>query len=76
MSDSPKYDVEIAYSTGTVDGYWWATITRKGDGKQLDMWGSYLWLLKRRVRRKALDRAFGRMDAWEAKQASVAHAEV
>lgn len=48
-----------------------ATATRLADGKELVFIGEWLWLLKLRVRRAALDRAFRSSDRYEAKMSKV-----
>lgn len=58
------YEIKIVMRDGlgqTRDD-WHATITRIRDGKQLVSIAEWLWLLKWRTRRAAVDRAFARAD--------------
>jgi hypothetical protein len=48
-----------------------ATVTRISDGVELMWTSSFLWLLKWRTRRRALDRWFARYDKREEKLAEV-----
>ncbi len=64
-----KYDIHIIKRDGlgqTRDDYH-ATVTRSSDGAQTIVISDYLWLLKRRVRRKALDRLYKSIDKREKK---------
>lgn len=68
MSD--KYDVRIVARgfQQSADDYH-ATVTRRSDGVALIWTAAWRWLLKWRVRRGALDRAFARYDERQAKLA-------
>lgn len=71
-SDSPAYEVKVIprESYMTSDD-WHATVTRKSDGKQLIFISDFLRLLRWKIRRTALDRAFARLDRHEARMARV-----
>jgi hypothetical protein len=59
-----KYSIEIVMRDGmgqTSDDYH-ATVTRLSDKTQLIFISEWRWLLKWKVRRKALDRAFARYE--------------
>lgn len=68
-----KYKVKIIMrdGDGQVGDDWHATITRLSDGKQIVSIAAWLWLLKWRTRRAALDRAFARVDRHDTKLAEV-----
>jgi len=50
---------------------WHATVTRRSDGKELVWISAWHWLLRWKLRRSALDRAFRRSDAYERKASRV-----
>lgn len=68
-----KYDVRIIMRDGagqTKDDYR-ATVTRNSDGVELVWISDYRWLLKLKIRRKALDKHFRRYDKRQVKLAEV-----
>lgn len=67
-----KYDVRIIRRSfqQTVDDYH-ATVTRRSDGLELIWTSRWLWLLKRKVRRRALERYFKQHDEYQEKLAEV-----
>lgn len=73
QSCSPAYSIKIVMrdGMGQVNDDWHATITRLSDGKQLVSIAAWLWLLKWRTRRAALDRSFARVDRHDAKLAKI-----
>lgn len=72
MSDDAAYTVRIVRrSLLMTNDDWHATVTRRSDGKELVFIAAFLWLIKWRVRRAALDRAFHRSDDYERKVARV-----
>jgi hypothetical protein len=69
---SDQYTVRIIRrSFYMTNDDWHATVTRDRDGKQLIFIAAFLWLLKWRVRRSALERAFKSSDSYERKIAEV-----
>jgi hypothetical protein len=64
MKKNKKYHVKIILRDGggqTRDDYH-ATVTRLKDGVELVWMSDWLWLLKLKIRRGALDRAFKGFD--------------
>jgi hypothetical protein len=60
------YEVATILREGQmVSDDWHATVTRKSDGAQLIFIAPWRWLLKLKVRKKALDRAFRDFDDHE-----------
>lgn len=72
MSDE-KYDIQIIMRNGagqTNDDYH-ATVTRRSDGVELIWISRWRWLLKKKVRRRALDKFFKQYDERQKKFAEV-----
>lgn len=71
MSDE-KYDVKIVrrgFQQSSDDYH--ATVTRRSDGVQLIWISRWRWLLKKKVRRRALDKYFKQHDERQKKLAEV-----
>jgi hypothetical protein len=67
-----RYDVRvIARSSCMGPDDYHATVTRRDDGKELVFIGEWMWLLRLRLRRSALDRAFRASDRHEERIARV-----
>jgi len=67
-----RYDIRIIRRSFqmTPDDYH-AIVTRRSDGKQLVFIAAWRWVLRLKVRRAALDRAFAASDRYEEKVADV-----